>query len=80
MRWKLGVILILLISVSLAKGQEKQGNIHIVWDNNRPFPLQENIPFLAGAVDVIVHRAGSDSYNFLHDAVIVEHKNILYAA
>lgn len=28
----------------------------------------------------MVHRAGSDTYNFLHDPAIVEHKSVLYAA
>ena len=77
---KLSIILILLTLVSLVMGQEKPGNIHVVWDNNLPFPLQENMPYPTGAVDVMVHRAGSDNYNFLHDAAIVEHKNTLYAA
>ncbi len=77
---KLRLILILFMFVNLVKGQEKQGNIYVVWDNKQAFPLTENIPFLAEAVDVVVHRAGSDGYNFLHDAAIVEHKNILYTA
>lgn len=33
-----------------------------------------------GAVDIMVQRGGSDQYNFLHDAAIVNHKGVLYAA
>jgi hypothetical protein len=79
-RNKLCITTMLLLLASFASAQEQPNSRHVVWDNNVPFPLQENMFYLEGAIDVMVHRAGSDNYNFLHDAAIVEHKNILYAA
>ena len=52
----------------------------IMWESGAPIPSRENLSFPNGAVDIVVHRAGSDPYNFLHDAAIVEHKGTLYAA
>jgi hypothetical protein len=72
--------LILLLGVNLLMAQERPDNKYIVWDNSVPFPSRENMSYPAEAVDIMVHRAGSDNYHFLHDAAIVEHKNILYAA
>jgi hypothetical protein len=63
-----------------AKAQALQDNRQIIWDQNLPFPSPDDIPFPAGALDIMVHRSGSDSYRFLHDAAIVEHKKILFAA
>ncbi len=80
LRNMLSIILILLVSVSSISGQEQPGNIYALWDNNLPYPSQENMSYPIGAVDLMVHRAGTDNYNFLHDAAIVEHKNTLFAA
>lgn len=79
-RSKLIIILIFLIIVSTAKEQDEPKSRYIVWDNNLPFPLLENIQYPPEATDVMVHRSVSDNYRFLHDAAIVEHKNVLYAA
>ena len=79
-RNKLNIILTLLFSVGLLVAQEQPQNRHVVWDAKVPFPSRENMLYPVGAVDVMVHRAGSDNYDFLHDAAIVEHKNTLYAA
>ncbi len=59
---------------------QQTDEIYFIWDNKLPFPIYENMNYPKGCVDVMIHRADSDGYNFLHDAAIVEHKNILYAA
>ena len=79
-KYRIYIILTLLFPVGLLVAQEKPDNRHAIWDNNVSFPSRENLLYPEGAVDVMVHRAGSDNYNFLHDAAIVEHKNTLYAA
>ena len=79
-RKKINIILLLLFAVNLLLAQEPPANKHFVWDSNLPFPLQENMSYPAKALDIMVHRAGSDNYHFLHDAAIVEHQNTLYAA
>ena len=77
---KLKMIIWLLVVSNLLIAQEQRHDVQNVWDNELPFPSQENLLYPKGAVDVMIHRAGSDSFNFLHDAAIIEHKNILYAA
>ena len=79
-KYRIYIILTLLFPVGLLMAQEKPDNRHSIWDNNVSFPSRENMLYPEGAVDVMIHRAGSDNYNFLHDAAIVEHKNTLYAA
>lgn len=79
-RNKLNIILLILVVVNLLIAQEQRNNVQFVWNNELQFPSLANMSYPNGAVDVMVHRAGSDSFNFLHDAAIVEHKNILYAA
>ena len=74
------IILMLLIIVGQLNGQQQLVYRYPLWEDNLPFPAQEKIPFPAGVVDNMIHRAGSDNYSFLHDAAIVEHKNVLYAA
>lgn len=37
-------------------------------DEGVPFPASESLAFPDGATDVMVHRAGADGYNFLHDS------------
>lgn len=51
-----------------------------LWDEGVPFPTRESLAFPGGATDVMVHRAGADGYNFLHDSAIVQHQGNLYAA
>jgi hypothetical protein len=58
----------------------EQGHPAALWDEAVPFPIRESLSYPAGAVDVMVHRAGADGYNFLHDAAIVHHKDFLLAA
>lgn len=60
--------------------QEKSNPIIEIWDKNISFPDNENMNYPKGAVDIMVQRGGIDEYNFLHDAAIVNHKGILYAA
>ena len=52
----------------------------VLWSESVPFPTRETLAFAQGAADVVVHRGGSDGYNFLHDAAIVQHKGTLFAA
>lgn len=51
-----------------------------LWDSRVPFPRRDAIASAPGAVDVVVHRAGSDGFQFLHDTAIVSHKGTLFAA
>lgn len=51
-----------------------------LWDERVPFPRRDEIAFAPGATDVMVHRAGGDGFNFLHDSAIVAHKGTLFAA
>ena len=51
-----------------------------LWDEDVPFPGREELRYPDGAKDVMVHRAGADGYNFLHDSAIVEHNGMLLAA
>ncbi len=71
-------MLLLLMSYGKSQGQSDQR--FIVWEKNLPFPLPENMTYPEGAIDIMIHRAGSDNYGFLHDAAIVEHKKTLFAA
>jgi CubicO group peptidase (beta-lactamase class C family) len=51
-----------------------------LWGEGVPFPTHESLASPDGAKDVMVHRAGADAYNFLHDSAIVQHKGKLLAA
>jgi hypothetical protein len=51
-----------------------------LWDEGMPFPTRESLDSPDGAKHVMVHRAGADAYNFLHDSAIVQHKGNLFAA
>ena len=80
LRNKIGIILIVIFSVGFLTPREKLENTYYIWNENLPFPSLENMDYPKNSTDVMVHRAGSDKYNFLHDAAIVEHNNKLYAA
>jgi hypothetical protein len=56
------------------------GPVAALWDKGLPFPTRQQLSYPAGAGDVVVHRAGTDGFNFLHDAAIVHHKDFLLAA
>ncbi len=51
-----------------------------LWEPTIPFPARDGLSYPEGAVDVVVHRAGEDQYNFLHDAAVVAHDGALFAA
>ncbi|VAX20756.1 hypothetical protein MNBD_IGNAVI01-2412 [hydrothermal vent metagenome] len=74
------IIICLLIVSNMLIAQEQLHNVQFVWNNKLPFPSQEDMSYPKGVVDIMVHRSETDNYNFLHDAAIVEHKNILFAA
>ena len=69
-------------SISVVKAVEiqKENEPYILWENNILYPESQSLTFPKGVHDVMVHRAGSDEYDFLHDAAIVSHKNTLFAA
>ncbi len=64
---------------SAAAEDSDRGQIEL-WDNSVPIPRRDEIKFAPGATDVMVHRAGGDGFNFLHDTAIVAHKGTLFAA
>lgn len=76
-------VVVVLVSLSMltstANAEEAGGRMEL-WDETVPFPQREEISFAPGAVDVVVHRAGGDGFNFLHDAAIVAHRGKLFAA
>jgi hypothetical protein len=74
------IFFILLILVNPGNLLGQQSEKIPVWNNNIPFPSEDNLSYPAGTTDVMVHRAGSDSLSFLHDAAIVAHNNVLFAA
>jgi BNR repeat protein len=53
---------------------------HVLWTNQEPFPTPDQLFPPLGVRDLIVHRAGADTYNFLHDPTIIRHRGILFAA
>lgn len=55
-------------------------NMLPLWSEDIAFPPRDAMAFPQGAVDIMVHRAGSDEYGFLHDAAIVSHRGALFAA
>lgn len=75
-----GILILSLIVPNPASSQEQPDTRTMVWDSSLPFPTEEEMSFPAGARDIMVHRAGSDQYGFLHDAAIVEHNKVLFAA
>ena len=71
LRNKINIILIVIFSVGFLTPREKLENTYYIWNENLPFPSLENMDYPKNSTDVMVHRAGSDKYNFLHDAAIV---------
>ena len=51
-----------------------------LWSKRKPFPTPDQLTRPHGVRDLIVHRAGADEYDFLHDSTIVEHRGMLFAA
>ena len=51
-----------------------------LWHEDVPFPSRHELSFPDGVRDTIVHRAGDDTYEFLHDATIAVHDENLHAA
>lgn len=68
------------LAVGVEAGGMMKTDRTLLWQSDVPFPSPDHLAFPEGATDVVVHRAGSDKYNFLHDSAIVEHKGVLYAA
>ena len=53
---------------------------YVLWAKRKPFPTPDELVAPVGMRDVIVHRAGADKFNFLHDATIVAHRGVLFAS
>lgn len=51
-----------------------------IWDESVPFPDREAIKPPEGMARQVIHRAGSDEFNFLHDVAITEYQGTLFAA
>ncbi len=51
-----------------------------LWDPRLPIPSRADLSEPDGAEHTVIHRAGADRYNFLHDSAIVEHDGVLFAA
>jgi hypothetical protein len=78
---------VLLLAVVSQAAERTVGNslfgnrsLPVLWPANRPFPKAEELQPIAGQVDVQVEDSRSDSFRFLHDPAIVEHKGELLAA
>lgn len=74
----IAVLIVLWVATATA-GDVADGR-YPLWDRDTPFPAGGDLRYPAGASDVMVHRAGADRYNFLHDAAIVAHNGTLFAA
>jgi hypothetical protein len=53
---------------------------YTVWDTTVPFPGPDALPTPAGIRRTVLHRAGTDRYNFLHDVAVTEFQGTLFAA
>jgi hypothetical protein len=51
-----------------------------LWRTDTSYPANGDLSHPAGAEHTVVHRAGDDTYGFLHDSAIVVHKGVLFAA
>lgn len=76
----LAAVLLPVLSVTSPAAAEATNQRFSLWDESVLFPRREGLSYPRGATDIIVHRAGSDGYDFLHDAAITAHKGTLFAA
>ena len=51
-----------------------------LWDPSIPIPSRADLSEPRATEHAVIHRAGADRYNFLHDSAIVEHNGVLFAA
>ena len=56
------------------------GDVYPLWHEEVPLPSSAGLSYPYGARDIMVHRAGDDPYQFLHDAAITVHNGVLFAA
>ncbi len=54
--------------------------LYPLWDPVIPIPSRAEWREAEGTTHQVIHRAGADRYDFLHDAAIVEHNGVLFAA
>lgn len=54
--------------------------VYPLWDAAIPFPAREALALPAGIERHVLHRAGRDRFDFLHDAAITEYRGALFAA
>lgn len=53
---------------------------YAIWDESVPFPARGELTIPEGMTRQVVHRAGDDAYNFLHDVAVTEFRGTLFAA
>jgi hypothetical protein len=88
MRYPLVTLLLLAIPtafISLHAYSDDSGivsplPVYTIWDESVPFPARESLTAPAGMTRQVVHRAGRDEFNFLHDVAITEFQGTLFAA
>ena len=51
-----------------------------IWDESVPYPAREALAPPEGMTRQVVHRAGGDAYNFLHDVAVTEFQETLFTA
>jgi hypothetical protein len=54
--------------------------LYPLWDPEIPIPSRGDLREPDGAEHKVLHRAGADRFNFLHDSAIVEQEGVLFAA
>lgn len=54
--------------------------VYPIWDESIPYPEREALTPPAGMTRQVIHRAGSDEYNFLHDVAVTVFDGTLIAA
>ena len=74
------VVVLALLYATTALAAEASDGQYSLWDRDMPFPARGDLRYPSGATDVVVHRAGADRYDFLHDAAIVARNDTLFAA
>lgn len=53
---------------------------YAIWDDSVPFPARGELTMPEGMTRQVVHRAGGDEFNFLHDVAVTEYRGTLIAA
>ncbi len=65
---------------AFAQQQNDQSALYPLWDITIPIPSRSDLSEPEAMQHKVIHRAGMDRYNFLHDSAIVEYNGVLFAA